>query len=148
MEIVNHNMARAICTVSIGRGHDPRQFVLVACGGAGPLHVCRLAELLDIPVIVIPPRPGVLSTYGLLCTDLKNDYVQTCYQEGPPYEISRIEAVYTDLEGQADGAVRPPNRDQTCILRADGRLCGDASLRPRRVRGRDDARRTGDHRSG
>ncbi len=101
VEIVNHNMARAIRTVSIGRGHDPRQFVLVAFGGAGPLHACRLAELLDIPVIVIPPKPGVLSTYGLLCTDLKNDYLQTCYQEGPQYELSRINAVYAYLEAQA-----------------------------------------------
>jgi N-methylhydantoinase A len=101
VEIVNHNMARAIRTVSIGRGHDPRQFVLVAFGGAGPLHACRLAELLDIPTIVIPPTPGVLSTYGLLCTDLKNDYVQTCFQEGPEYDLARMASVYADLEAQA-----------------------------------------------
>jgi N-methylhydantoinase A len=101
VEIVNHNMARAIRTVSIGRGHDPRRFVLVAFGGAGPLHACRLAELLDIPTIVVPLMPGVLSTYGLLSTDLKNDYVQTCYQEGPAYDLARLEAVYAELEAQA-----------------------------------------------
>jgi len=101
VEIVNHNMARAIRVVSIGRGHDPRQFVLVAFGGAGPLHACRLAELLEIPTIVIPPKPGVLSTYGLLSTDLKNDYVQTCQQVGPHFELSHLERVYADLEAQA-----------------------------------------------
>jgi N-methylhydantoinase A len=101
IEIVNHNMARAIRTVSIGRGHDPRQFVLVAFGGAGPLHACPLAELLDIPAVVIPPTPGVLSTYGLLSTDLKNDYMQTCYQEGPTYDLERIASVYADLEAQS-----------------------------------------------
>lgn len=101
IEIVNHNMARAIRTVSIGRGHDPRQFALVAFGGAGPLHACRLAELLAIPTIVVPPTPGVLSTYGLLSTDLKNDYVQTCYQEGPHYDVARIQAVYAELQAQA-----------------------------------------------
>jgi N-methylhydantoinase A len=101
VEIVNNNMARAIRTVSIGRGHDPRQFVLVAFGGAGPLHACRLAELLDIPAIVIPPTPGVLSTYGLLSTDLKNDYVQTCYLEGPHYDLGRIVSIYANLEAQA-----------------------------------------------
>jgi N-methylhydantoinase A len=101
LEIVNHHMARAIRTVSIGRGHDPRQFTLVAFGGAGPLHACRLAELLEIPAIVIPPTPGVLSTYGLLSTDLKNDYVQTCYQEGPQYVLEQITSVYADLEAQA-----------------------------------------------
>jgi N-methylhydantoinase A len=65
------------------------------------LHACRLAELLDIPAVIIPPTPGVLSTSGLLSTDLKNDYVQTCYQEGPQYDQARMAAVYTDLAAQA-----------------------------------------------
>jgi N-methylhydantoinase A len=122
VEIINNNMARAIRTVSIGRGHDPRQFVLVAFGGAGPLHACRLAELLDIPAIVIPPTPGVLSTYGLLSTDLKNDYVQTCYQEGPQYDLERITAVYSDLETQALGWLRServPPEVQRLVRSAD-----------------------------
>ncbi len=122
VEIVDHNMARAIRTVSIGRGHDPRQFVLVAFGGAGPLHACRLAELLDIPAVVIPPRPGVLSTHGLLSTDLKNDYVQTCYQEGPQYDVARVEAVCADLEGQARqwlAAEQVPPDAQRLIRAAD-----------------------------
>jgi len=122
IEIINNNMARAIRTVSIGRGHDPRQFVLVAFGGAGPLHACRLAELLDIPTIVIPPTPGVLSTSGLLSTDLKNDYVQTCYQEGPQYDLARITAVYTDLEAQALAwlqAEQVPSAAQRLVYAAD-----------------------------
>jgi N-methylhydantoinase A len=122
VEIINNNMARAIRTVSIGRGHDPRQFVLVAFGGAGPLHACRLAELLDIPAIVIPPTPGVLSTYGLLSTDLKNDYVQTCYQEGPQYDLGHITAVYSDLETQALGWLRSeqvPPEVQRLVRSAD-----------------------------
>ena len=122
IEIINNNMARAIRTVSIGRGHDPRQFVLVAFGGAGPLHACRLAELLDIPAIVIPPTPGVLSTSGLLSTDLKNDYVQTCYQEGPQYDLARIAAVYTNLEDQALAwlqAEQVPSAAQRLVYAAD-----------------------------
>jgi N-methylhydantoinase A len=122
IEIVNNNMARAIRTVSIGRGHDPRQFGLVAFGGAGPLHACRLAELLDMPAIVIPPTPGVLSTYGLLSTDLKNDYVQTCYQEGPQYDLQRIASVYADLEAQALEwlrAERVPQAAQHLLRSAD-----------------------------
>jgi N-methylhydantoinase A len=115
-------MARAIRTVSIGRGHDPRRFVLVAFGGAGPLHACRLAELLDIPTIVIPPTPGVLSTSGLLSTDLKNDYVQTCYQEGARYDLARIASAYADLEAQALTwlrAERVPSEAQRLIYAAD-----------------------------
>jgi N-methylhydantoinase A len=122
IEIINHHMARAIRMVSIGRGHDPGQFVLVAFGGAGPLHACRLAELLDIPTVVIPPTPGVLSTSGLLSTDLKNDYVQTCYQEGSQYDLPRITAVYADLEAQARTwlqAERVPSAAQQLVYAAD-----------------------------
>ncbi len=58
VEIIDNAMARAIRTVSVGRGHDPRRFALVAFGGAGPLHACRLAELLEIPMVVVPPAAG------------------------------------------------------------------------------------------
>ena len=77
VEVMENNMAAAIRTVSIGRGHDPKEFALIAFGGAGPMHACMLAELLGIRTVVIPPSPGVLSTNGLLFTDLRNDYVQT-----------------------------------------------------------------------
>src|SRR5258705_7375786 len=77
VEIVDNTMARAIRTVSVGRGHDPRRFALVAFGGAGPPHACRLAELLEIPMVVVPPRPGVLSTWGLLDTDIRSTFVRT-----------------------------------------------------------------------
>ena len=121
IEIINNNMARAIRTVSIRRGHDPP----VWAGGlwrAGPLHACRLAELLDIPAIVIPLTPGVLSTSGLLSTDLKNDYDQTCYQEGPQYDLARMTAVYADLEAQALAWLRTeqvPAEAQQLIYAAD-----------------------------
>ena len=77
VEIMDNTMARAIRTVSVGRGHDPRRFALVAFGGAGPLHACRLAELLEIPTVIIPARPGVLSTWGLLDTDIRSTFVRT-----------------------------------------------------------------------
>jgi N-methylhydantoinase A len=122
VEILNHNMARAIRTVSIGRGHDPRRFVLVAFGGAGPLHACRLAELLEIPTVVIPPRPGVLSTYGLLATDLKNDHVRTCYQEGPRFDPGKVAAVVEGLEAEAQawlGAEGIPPEARRLVRSAD-----------------------------
>src|ERR1700675_1393297 len=77
LEIIDNAMARAIRTVSVGRGHDPRRFALIAFGGAGPLHACRLAELLGMPTLIIPPRPGVLSTWGLLDTDIRATFVRT-----------------------------------------------------------------------
>ena len=87
-------------TVSVGRGLDPKDFALVAFGGAGPLHACSLASLLGMDTIVVPPTPGVLSTYGLLFTDLRNDYVQTYLQSGEP-SVADVSRSYAQLESQA-----------------------------------------------
>lgn len=100
VEVADNNMAGAMRTVSVGRGLDPKDFALVAFGGAGPLHACSLASLLGMDMIVVPPTPGVLSTYGLLFTDLRNDYVQTYLHSGEP-SISDVSLAYAQLEGQA-----------------------------------------------
>ena len=84
VEVADNNMAGAMRTVSVGRGLDPKDFALVAFGGAGPLHACSLASLLGMDTIIIPATPGVLSTYGLLFSDLRNDYVQTYVHTGEP----------------------------------------------------------------
>ena len=104
VEIIDNTMARAIRTVSVGRGHDPRRFALVAFGGAGPLHACRLAELLEIPAVVIPPRPGVLSTWGLLDTDIRATFVRTAgvgERRALSADVPRLEAIWSELTGEA-----------------------------------------------
>jgi N-methylhydantoinase A len=106
VEILDNTMARAIRTVSVGRGHDPRRFALVAFGGAGPLHACRLAELLDIPTVIIPPRPGVLSTWGLLDTDIRSTFVRTAGTAArrlaeAASRVPELEGAWKELEGQA-----------------------------------------------
>jgi len=104
VEIIDNSMARAIRTVSVGRGHDPRRFALVAFGGAGPLHACRLAELLDIPTVIVPPRPGVLSTWGLLDTDIRTTFVRTVgtAERRPAADAApALEAIWRELEAQA-----------------------------------------------
>ena len=73
LDVANANMERALRVVSVERGHDPREFALVAFGGAGPLHAASLAGSLDIPEVVIPPTAGVLSALGLLVSDLVTD---------------------------------------------------------------------------
>jgi N-methylhydantoinase A len=77
VRVVNANMERALRVVSIERGYDPRDFALVAFGGAGGLHACDLAEGLDIPTVIIPSRPGALSAYGILVSDVVRDYSRT-----------------------------------------------------------------------
>jgi N-methylhydantoinase A len=77
VRVVNANMERALRVVSIERGYDPREFTLVAFGGAGGLHACELAEALAIPAVMIPARPGALSAFGILVSDVVKDYSRT-----------------------------------------------------------------------
>ncbi len=77
LSVVTANMARAIRVISVQRGHDPRDYALVAFGGAGPLHAARLARELDIPRVVVPRNPGILCAMGLLLTDLRADFAST-----------------------------------------------------------------------
>ena len=77
VRVVNANMERALRVVSIERGFDPRDFALVAFGGAGGLHACELAEALSIPTVIIPARPGALSAFGILVSDVVKDFSRT-----------------------------------------------------------------------
>ncbi len=74
VDVANANMERALRVVSVERGYDPREFALVAFGGAGPLHAAELAASLDVPRVVVPPAAGVLSALGLLVTDVLYDH--------------------------------------------------------------------------
>jgi N-methylhydantoinase A len=77
VQVVNANMERALRVVSIERGYDPRDFALVAFGGAGGLHACELAESLAIPTVILPAHPGALSAYGILVSDAVKDFSRT-----------------------------------------------------------------------
>jgi N-methylhydantoinase A len=77
VRVVNATMEKAIRVVSIERGRDPRQFALVAFGGAGGLHACALAEALSIPHVIVPAFPGALSALGILWSDVVKDYSRT-----------------------------------------------------------------------
>jgi N-methylhydantoinase A len=77
IRVANATMERAIRRISVERGHDPRRFALLAFGGAGPLHACDLAMALNIPTVLVPRTPGVLSALGMLVADLVKDYSQT-----------------------------------------------------------------------
>ena len=77
LRVVNSHMEKAIRVVSIERGYDPRDFTLVAFGGAGGLHACELAMSLGIPRVLVPALPGALSAYGILVSDVVKDYSRT-----------------------------------------------------------------------
>ena len=78
--LVNSNMGRALRAVSSERGRDPRRFDLVCFGGGGPVHAAGLAEMLDITRVVVPPFPGVFSSFGLLVADVEHHFVRTHFK--------------------------------------------------------------------
>lgn len=77
IRVVDANMVQALRKISVEQGHDPRDFVLVSFGGAGPLHSCALAKALRIPKVLIPLMPGALSAYGILISDVVKDSSRT-----------------------------------------------------------------------
>ncbi len=101
LAIVNHAMVGAIRLVSVERGHDPRELALVPFGGAGPLHGGDLAALLGMRTVLVPKHPGVLSTFGLLGAEVRNDYARTSLQKPPDHDPAAMAAVYAELEAEA-----------------------------------------------
>jgi len=99
IRIANANMEAAIRVISVERGSDPREFVLVAFGGAGPLHACELAESLRIPTVLIPTVPGVLSALGMLVADTLKDYVRTVMVPAAEAEQA-VQAALAELQVQ------------------------------------------------
>jgi N-methylhydantoinase A len=98
VEVVNSNMAQALRIVSVERGHDPREFSLIAFGGAGPVHAVALAEELAIPEVIIPPAPGAFSALGLVATDLKRDYARTLYADLGRVTPERVAEAFAAME--------------------------------------------------
>ena len=101
VEVVNHSMADALRIVSVERGYDPREFSLVAFGGAGPVHAAALAEELDVREIVIPPIPGGFSALGLVTTDLRRDYARTYYATVAGADAQAINDLFAQMEQDA-----------------------------------------------
>ena len=97
LKIANNAMVGAIRNISVERGHDPRDFALVAYGGAGPMHAIDVANLLGIKTVVVPTHPGTTSAYGLLAAEFKNDYARTFPQRAPDYDLDGMTAVFADL---------------------------------------------------
>ncbi len=101
IKILNHSMIQSIEMNSVRKGYDPREFALVAFGGAGPLQACELAQELAIPLVLIPPSPGLTSALGLLATDLSYDFSRTQIQLLSKPDIDRIATDFRDLEALA-----------------------------------------------
>ncbi len=105
LAIVDNNMMGALRVVSVERGHNPADFVLVPFGGAGPLHGCSLAKLLGMQRVMVPVAPGVLCADGLLAADIKAEFSRTLARAGA-VDMVAAEATFADLAQQANDWLR------------------------------------------
>ncbi len=101
VRVANACMERAIRVVSVEKGHDPREFVLVCFGGAGPLHACDLAAALSIPKVLVPENPGLLSALGMLLSDVIKDYSRTRLCLTADVLPEEIESLFVPLADRA-----------------------------------------------
>ena len=101
LKILTHGMVQAIELNSVRKGFDPRDFVLVAFGGAGPLFACDIARELAIPMVVIPPNPGLTSALGLLATDIAYDFSRTELVKASRLDPATIGEHFAELEARA-----------------------------------------------
>ena len=101
LKIVNTNMVGALKLVSVEQGYDPRDFALVAFGGAGPLHATAVARQLGIKTVIIPESPGILCALGLLTVDRRHDVVRTAITAVRGADAGALNTIWADLDGQA-----------------------------------------------
>ena len=116
LRVAEASMEGAIRRISVERGHDPRDFVLVAFGGAGPLHACALADDLEIRTVLIPPYPGVTSAVGVARADMSRDFSQTV----SGLSAGGIADAWARMEAQALAALPNGEVTRTAACRYEG----------------------------
>ena len=102
VEIINVNMMGAVRVISVEQGVDPRDFTLVAFGGAGPLHAADIARNMGIRRVLVPPRPGLLSALGLLHADVRGDFSLTRLVIASPDNTASVNAGFEELRRRGD----------------------------------------------
>ncbi|RWX81242.1 hydantoinase/oxoprolinase family protein [Neorhizobium lilium] len=124
ISVVTANMAKAIRVISVERGYDPRDYVLMAFGGAGPVHAARLARELEIRRVLVPRNPGILCSMGLLLTDLKAYFSAGRMTPLRPESAASVQNDFSGLQRQADDWF-----DREGIVAADRSVTRTADLR-------------------
>ncbi len=106
IEIAIAKMSLAVREVSVEKGFDPRDFALVASGGAGPLHVCAIARQLHIPKVIVPLFPSHFSALGMLLADERHDFIRTFYCDLASLDFRALNAVHDEMAEEAKKSLR------------------------------------------
>jgi N-methylhydantoinase A len=102
-------MSLAVRGVSVEKGYDPRDFVLLASGGAGPVHAMAIARELKIPQVIIPLLPGHFSAMGMLMSDIKHDFVRTFYKPLRDADFTKIRKIYDEMATRGRDTIEKEN---------------------------------------
>ncbi len=105
-DITIENMCNAVGLMSTARGYDPRDFALVAFGGAGPLHAVYVAKRMNIPTVIVPPWPGINSALGCLLVDIEHDLSRTLISPATDDVVEEIEGRFLEMEKEMEGRLR------------------------------------------
>ena len=127
IRLADANMVNALKLVSVRRGYDPRDFVLVAFGGGGAMHAAALMRELRVKKVIIPMQPAVFSAWGMLMTDLRQDYIRTLITRTDQVRPETLNAIFAEMEAQAaeDLAAQHVSPDNMVFQRfADMRYLG------------------------
>ena len=128
--LVNSNMGRALRAVSSERGRDPRRFDLICFGGGGPVHAAGLAEMLDITRVVVPPFPGVFSSFGLLVADVEHHFVRTHFKTFEEVDLPTLAGIVEGMREEGRRQLRLEGFDDfrhEFITQADMKYEGQVS---------------------
>jgi N-methylhydantoinase A len=106
LDIAINKMALAVREVSVEKGYDPRDFVMVASGGAGPLHVMAIARELHIPTVIVPLFPSHFSALGMLLADERHDFIRTHYADLAKLDFPRLVEIYEEMVVEAEAGLR------------------------------------------
>jgi N-methylhydantoinase A len=116
VRLADADMINALKLVSVRRGHDPREFTLVAFGGGGSMHAAALGRELRVKRIVIPTTPAVFSAWGMLMTDLRNDYIRTSVVRTDRIGPAEVSGLFAEMEGQAAEELEAEHVDRDRVL--------------------------------
>jgi N-methylhydantoinase A len=129
-EVANASMARAIRSVTVERGRDPRDYTLVAFGGSGPVHAVDLARALEIRRVLVPRSPGVFTAVGMLASDLEHHFVRAHPARLATLALDAVNAALGDLAAEARAVLRAEGYEDAAValeLQADLRYVGQGS---------------------
>ena len=127
IRLVNANMISALKLVSVRRGHDPRDFVLVAAGGGGAMHAAALGAELQVKRVVVPPHSGVFSAWGMGLAEARADAAQTRVLEASTSTAPELDAVFTELEREVTAALVAEGADAGSAASSDRPTCATAA---------------------